>query len=83
MRQFNTNPNIIKVVAFTMLTTLALCVLIRVGISDSQARAEEHQALLDEARHFKVHPLVLNGCETDLECEKLDEMLEVINASYE
>ena len=83
MRQFNTNPIIIKVVVLTMLATLALCVLVEYGTTDYQARAEEHQALLDEARHFKVHPLVLHGCTTDLECEKLDEMLEVINASYE
>ena len=83
MRQFNTNLIIIKVVALTMLTTLALCLLIRAGISDSQARAVERQALLDQAQHFKTHPLVVNGCETDLECERLDDMLAVIHASYE
>ena len=81
----NVNTSTIKAVAFTMLvmlTTLTLCVLIRAGISDYQARASERQAILDEAQQFKSHPLVLNGCETDLECERLDEMLAVINTSY-
>ena len=73
---------ILKAVALAVAATLALCVLIGVGISDYQARAEEYQALLDEAQQFKSHTLVLNGCETDLECERLDEMLEVINTSY-
>ena len=74
-----------KAVAFTlvaMLAMLALCVLIRAGVSDYQARDEERQAILDEAQQFKAHPLVLNGCETDLVCERLDEMLAVINTSY-
>ena len=78
----NINLSIIKVVVFTMLTTLALCVLIRAGISDYQARAEERRTILDEAQHFKTHPLVLNGCETALECEKLAGMLDVIHASH-
>ena len=79
----STNPIIIKVVALAAVVTLALCLLIRAGISDSQARAVERQALLDQAQHFKTHPLVVNGCETDLECERLDDMLAVIHASYE
>ena len=78
----NTNPSIIKVVAFTLVATLALCMLTRAGVSDYQARAEERQAILDEAQQFKSHPLVLNGCETDLECARLDEMLEVIHTSH-
>ena len=78
----NTNPSIIKVVALAVLATLALCILTRAGISDYQARAEERQAILDEAQQFKTHPLVLNGCETDLECARLEDMLDAIHASY-
>ena len=78
----NVNLSIIKVVAFTLVATLALCMLTRAGVSDYQARAEERQAILDEAQQFKSHPLVLNGCETDIECEKLDDMLDAIHASY-
>ena len=75
-----TNPSIIKVVALAVLATTCLASL--VGLSDYQARAEERQAILDEAQQFKSHPLVLNGCETDLECARLDEMLEVIHTSH-
>ena len=82
MRQFNIDPIIIKAAALAAVM-LVLCLLIRVGISDSQARAEERQALLDQATIYKSHPLIVNGCETDLECKKLDKMLEVINTSYE
>ena len=77
----NVNLSIIKVVALAVLATLALCILTRAGISDYQARAEERQGLLDEAQQFKSHPLVLNGCETDLECARLDGMLDAIHAS--
>ena len=76
-------PAIVKALAFTSLVMLALCALAEYGISDYQERAKEHQALLDEAQRYKTHPLVLNGCTTDLECERLDAMLAVINASYE
>ena len=82
MRQFNIDPIIIKAAALAAVM-LVLCLLIRVGISDSQARAVERQALLEQAQHFKSHPLVLHGCETDIECEKLDDMLAIIQASYE
>ena len=75
-------PAIVKALAFTVLVVVALCALAEYGISDYQARAKEHQALLEEAQHYKTHPLVLNGCTTDLECERLDEMLAVINTSY-
>ena len=78
----NTTPSIIKAVAVTVLATLALCLLTRAGVKDYQARAEEHQATLDEAKYFKSHPLVLHGCTTDIECEKLDVMLDAIHASY-
>ena len=78
----NTTLSIIKVVAVAVLATLALCMSIRAGLRDYQARAEEHQAILDEAQYFKSHPLVLHGCTTDRECEKLDDMLDAINASY-
>ena len=78
----NTTLSIIKVVTVAVLTTLALCLLTMAGIRDYQARAEERQAILDEAKYFKSHPLVLHGCTTDRECEKLDDMLDVINASY-
>ena len=78
----NTTLSIIKVVTVAVLTTLALCLLTMAGIRDYQARAEERQAILEEAQYFKSHPLVLHGCTTDIECEKLDDMLDVINASY-
>ena len=78
----NVNTSIIKVVALAVLALLATtCLASLVGLSDYQARAEERQAILDEAQQFKSHPLVLNGCETDLDCERLDEMLEVIHTS--
>ena len=76
-------PAILKSLAFTVLVMVALCALAEYGISDYQTRAEERQALLDEARRYKTHPLVLNGCTTAAECERLDAMLAVINASYE
>ena len=76
-------PAVLRALALTVLAILALCSLVEYGVSDLQERAKERQALLDEARRLKSHPLVLNGCETDLECERLDAMLEVINASYE
>ena len=74
--------NTIKAVAVAVLATLALCLLTRAGINDYQARAEERQAILEEAQYFKSHPLVIHGCKTDIECEKLDVMLDAINASY-
>ena len=76
-------PAIVKALAFTSLVMLALCALAEYGISDYQTRAKEHQALLDEARRYKTHPLVVNGCETDEDCERLDAMLAVIHSSYE
>ena len=78
----NTTLSIIKVAAVAVLATLALCLLTRAGINDYQARAEERQAILEEAQYFKSHPLVIHGCSTDIECDKLDDMLDVINASY-
>ena len=75
-------PAILKALAFTILVMVALCALAEYGISDYQTRAKERQALLDEAQRLKSHTLVLNGCETDLECEHLDEMLGTINTSY-
>ena len=74
--------NTIKAVAVTVLATLALCLLTRAGVKDYQVRAEERQAILEEAKYFKSHPLVIHGCTTDIECEKLDAMIDVINASY-
>ena len=76
-------PAVLKSLAFTALVMLALCSLVEYGINDYQARAKERQALLEEARRLKSHPLVLNGCETDAECERLDAMLAVIHTSYE
>ena len=76
-------PAVLKALALAMLVMLALCALAEYGVRDYQARAKERQALLDEARRLKSHPLVLNGCTTDQECEKLDAMLATINASYE
>ena len=76
-------PAILRSLAFTALAMFALCALVEYGVSDYQERAKERQALLEEAQHYKTHPLVLNGCETDAECERLDAMLAVIHASYE
>ena len=76
-------PAVLRALALTALTMLALCALVEYGVSDYQARAKERQALRDEAQHYKTHPLVVNGCETDAECERLDAMLAVIHASYE
>ena len=76
------NGIILKVVALTavMIATFTLAEYV---IADYQARASERQALLEQARIYKSHPLVINGCDTDLECEELDHMLAVIEASYE
>ena len=76
-------PAIVKALAFTVLVMLALCALGGYGIRDYQERAKERQNLLDEASQLKSHPLVLNGCETDEDCERLDAMLATIHASYE
>ena len=79
----NNSRIILKAVALTTAVMIALCALVEYGITDYQARASERQALLEQARVYKSHTLVRNGCETDLQCEKLDYMLTVINASYE
>ena len=79
----NANLSITKVIAVAVLATLALYLLARAGISDYHARASERQAVAEEARRLKSHPLVVNGCETDAECERLDAMLATIHASYE
>ena len=71
---------VLRALAFTALAMFALCSLVEYGVSDYQARAKERQALLEEAQHLK--PQVVNGCTTDEECERLDEMLEVIHTSY-
>ena len=76
-------PAILKALAFTILVMVALCSLVEYGVRDYQTRAKERQALLDEARRLKSHPLVVNGCTTDQECERLNAMLAVIHASYE
>ena len=78
-----TIPAILQSLAFTVLVMVALCSLVEYGIRDYQTRAKERQALLDEARRLKSHPLVVNGCTTDAECKRLDAMLAAINASYE
>ena len=75
-------PAILKALAFTAMVMVALCALVEYGISDYQARAKERQAVAEESRRLKSHPLVVNGCTTDLECERLDAMLESINTSY-
>lgn len=74
---------VLRALAFALLVMVALCALVEYGINDYQTRAKERQALLEEARRLKSHPLVVNGCETDLECERLDAMLATIHASYE
>ena len=74
---------ILQSLVFTTLAMVALCSLVEWGVRDYQERAKERQAMLDEARRLKSHPLVVNGCETDAECEHLDAILAVIHASYE
>ena len=74
---------VLRALAFTALVMLALCSFVEYGINDYQARAKERQAVAEEARRLKSHPLVINGCTTDAECERLDAMLATINASYE
>ena len=76
-------PAILRSRAFTALVMLALCSFVEYGIRDYKERAKERQAMLEEAQHYKTHPLVVNGCTTDEECEHLDAMLAVIHASYE
>ena len=75
-------PAILKSLAFTVLVMVALCALVEYGVRDYQARAKERQALREEARRLQSHPLVINGCTTDAECERLGEMLHAINTSY-
>ena len=74
---------ILQSLAFTILVMVALCSLVEYGVRDYQERAKERQAMLEEARRLKSHPLVVNGCKTDAECERLDAILSVIHASYE
>ena len=74
---------ILQSLAITILVMVALCSLVEYGARDLQERAKERQAMLEEARRLKSHPLVVNGCTTDAECERLDAMLAVIHASYE
>ena len=76
-------PAVLRALVLTVLAVLALCALTEYGINDYQARAKERQALADEARRLKSHPLVLDGCTTDAECERLDAILATIHASYE
>ena len=71
---------VLRALALTALLMVALCALAEYGINDYQTRAKERQALLEEARRLKSQ--VVNGCTTDEECERLDEMLEVIHTSY-
>ena len=75
-------PAILRSLALTVLAMVALCALAAYGIHDYQTRAKERQALLEQAGVYKTHPLVVNGCTTDEECERLGEMLEVIHTSY-
>ena len=76
-------PAILKALAFTALVMLALCSFVEYGINDYQARAKGRQAMLEDARRLKSHPLVVHGCTTEAECERLDAILAVIHASYE
>ena len=71
---------VLRALALTALLMVALCALAEYGINDYQTRAKERQALLEEARRLK--PQVVNGCTSYEECERLDEMLEVIHTSY-
>ena len=75
-------PAVLKSLALTVLAMVALCALVEYGVHDYQERAKERQAMLEEARRLQSHPLVVNGCTTDEECERLGEMLEAINTSY-
>ena len=76
-------PAISQSLAFATLVMVALCSLVEYGVRDYQTRAKERQAMREEASRLKSHPLVVNGCTTDEECERLDAMLAVIHASYE
>ena len=76
-------PAVLRALALTVLAMVALCSLVEYGVHDYQTRAKERQAMLEEARRLKSHPLVVNGCTTDLECERLDAILATIHASYE
>ena len=73
---------VLRALAFTVLAVFALCALAEYGVRDYQTRAKERQALLEEAQRLKSHTLVLNGCTTGAECERLDAILAVINTSY-
>ena len=76
-------PAVLRALVLTVLAMVVLGSLVGYGVSDLQTRAKERQALADEARRLKSHPLVLDGCTTDAECERLDAILAVIHASYE
>ena len=76
-------PAVLKSLALTVLAMVALSALVEYGVHDYQERAKERQALREEARRLQSHPLVVNGCTTDAECERLDAMLATIHASYE
>ena len=78
----SSSSSILKV-ALTAAVMIATCTLAEYVIDDYQARASEREALLEQARIYKSHPLVVNGCDTDLQCKELDHMLAVIEASYE
>ena len=78
----SSSSSILKV-ALTAAVMIATCQLAEYVIDDYQARASERQALLEQARIYQSHPLVINGCDTDLQCKELDHMLAVIEASYE
>ena len=49
-RKMQNNSIILKAVALTAAVMIALCALVEYGIADYQARASEHQALLEQAR---------------------------------
>lgn len=76
-------PAILQSLALTMLIMVAMCVLAEYGVRDYQERARERQAMLSNVQQLKKHPLVVNGCTTDAECERLDAILAEIHASYE
>lgn len=78
----NNNHTLLKAAALTAAVMTALCLLIEYGIHDYQERAKERQVMLSNVQQLKKHPLVVNGCTTDAQCEKLDAILAEIHASY-
>ena len=75
--------SVAKAIILALLALVTVSLLVEYAIDDAKQRSTERQALRIEAQLAKKHPLVLKGCETDTECEQLDELLETIHASHQ